>query len=99
MDYEKRGEVVVIKLSSDFNYPNVVKVEKLLEDIDEGDLNTILIDLTRSKIIDSEAIKFLYKLKKRGFKIKLKNVPEIYYEVLKVLELKDYFKDVEIING
>ncbi len=99
MDYEKRRNVVRISLSGDFNYPNVLKIEKLLEDIDEGDLDTIFIDLTKSKIIDSEAVKFLYKLKKTGFKIKLKNVPEIYYKVIEILELKEYFKDVEVING
>ncbi len=99
MDYEKHGETVKIKLYRDFNYPNVKRIEKVLEDIDEGDLNTIFIDLTKSKIIDSEAVKFLFKLKKRGFNIILKNVPEIYYEVLEILELKDYFKDIKITYG
>jgi anti-anti-sigma regulatory factor len=99
MDYEKQKNTIKIKLTGDFIYPNVVKIEKLLEDIDEGDLDTIFIDLTQSKIVGSEAVKFLYKLKNRGFKIKLKNVPEIYYEVLKILELENYFKDVEIVNG
>ncbi len=99
MDYEKRGNLLKIRLNGDFIYPNVIKLEKLLKDIDEGDLDTIFIDLTKSKIIGSEAIKFLYKLKNKGYKLKLKNVPEVYYEVLKILELKDYFKDVEVVNG
>ncbi len=99
MDYEKHGEIISIKPSGDFTYPNVVKIEKLLKDVDEGDLKTVFIDLTDSKIVDSEGIKFLYKLKNRGFKVKLKNVPEIYYKVLEILQLKDYFNDVEVVDG
>ncbi len=89
MEYTKDEKHLKIKLNSDFNIIAVKKIENLLkvEETEEID-----IDLSESKLVDSEAIKFVYLRNKEGIRTTIHNPPEILYEALRILELQDVFK-------
>ncbi len=89
MEYTKDEKHLKIKLNSDFNIVAVRKIENLLkvEETEEID-----IDLSESKIVDSEAIKFIYLKNKEGIRTTIHHPPEILYEALRILELQDIFK-------
>lgn len=95
MEYTKKENQLIIKFNEDFNYPAVKKIEGLLnlENIDK-----VVIDLTYSKLVDSEAVKFMYTLLKDGIDITLINPPEILDKILDILELKDEFKNISIVR-
>ena len=95
MEYTKKGNQLIIRLEEDFNYPVVKRMESLvnLENID-----SLVIDLTGSKLVDSEAVKFMYTLLKEGIDITLVNPPEILDKILDILELKDEFKNISIVK-
>ncbi|SNZ09570.1 STAS domain-containing protein [Persephonella hydrogeniphila] len=94
MEYHKRDETIYIKLKSDFIYPTVKKIENLLN---VESFENLVIDLSESKIVDSEAVKFLYSALKEGISITLVNPPEIYGKILKILQLDDHMKDIKIV--
>ena len=96
MEYTKKGNQLIIRLEEDFNYPVVKRMENLvnLENID-----SLVIDLTGSKLVDSEAVKFMYTLLKEGIDITLVNPPEILDKILDILELKEEFKNISIVRG
>lgn len=49
--------------------------------------NLLKIDLTECKIIDSEGIIFLHQWQKEGKELHLINPPEVFFELLEILEL------------
>ena len=95
MEYTKKGNQLIIRLEEDFNYPVVKRMENLvnLENID-----SLVIDLTGSKLVDSEAVKFMYTLLKEEIDITLVNPPEILDKILDILELKEEFKNISIVR-
>jgi|GEM_PF-6922088 len=50
-------------------------------------ISHLVVDLRRSKIVDSEALIYLYNLSKSGINITLLQPPPIYFEALRILEL------------
>jgi ABC-type transporter Mla MlaB component len=49
--------------------------------------NLLKIDLTECKIIDSEGIIFLHQWQQEGKELQLINPPEVFFELLEILEL------------
>ena len=47
----------------------------------------IVLDLRRSKIVDSEAVIYLFNLSNSGVDITLLQPPPVYFETLRILEL------------
>lgn len=47
----------------------------------------LIVDLRRSKIVDSEALIYLFNLSNKGTDITLLQPPPIYFEALRILEL------------
>ncbi len=47
----------------------------------------MVVDLRRSKIVDSEALIYLFNLSKSGVDITLLQPPPVYFEALRILEL------------
>jgi anti-anti-sigma regulatory factor len=58
------------------------------------DATRVRIDLARARLVDTEAVMALFRLKQKGVTIRLLDPPEIFYEVLAVLELEEAF-DIE----
>ena len=68
MDFEKAGARLTVRLRRDFNLLTARKVGKLAADAAE-----IHIDLSRSRIVDSEALILLVRLVRAGKTVTLKN--------------------------
>jgi len=52
-----------------------------------NDIEYLVVDLRRSKIVDSEALIYLFKLSDLGIRITLLQPPPVYFEALRILEL------------
>lgn len=91
MDYIIEAEKLFFRLSGDFNLSKVRKIKDILNNYVESE--EIHFDLINTRLVNSEAIIFLYNLKKEK-KIVISNTPIIFNEVLEILELKDEFKDL-----
>jgi ABC-type transporter Mla MlaB component len=58
------------------------------------DATRVRIDLSRARLVDTEAVMALFRLQREGLDITLLEPPAIFYEVLEVLELESAF-DIE----
>ncbi len=52
------------------------------------DENEIIFDMSNCEIVDSEALKFIFELKKEGKKVEIKNPPDIYKKLIKILQIE-----------
>ena len=82
MYVEKTDRNLSVCLIRDFNLLTARKIEKLAKDA-----QTVCIDLKNSRFVESEAIKVLYKWMKEGKMVRLRNPPELFFEVIAVLGL------------
>ena len=92
MDYEIKQRELRVRLIRDFNLLTARRVEKLANEAD-----TVAIDLSRSKIVDSVAIVTLHRLVSSGKKVTLVNPPKIFGEAVRVLGLDDILKLDELV--
>jgi anti-anti-sigma regulatory factor len=76
-----------VRLLRDLNLYSATRIERLAKDVKE-----VRIDLTRSKFLDSEAVRVLYQLYRDGRIITLVNPPRLYDEVIDILGLRDVFE-------
>lgn len=72
-----------IKIEGEFN----LWIKNMILNRINEETNMLKIDLTNCKFIDSEGIIFLHQWQQNGKDLKLINPPEIFFEILKVLEL------------
>lgn len=86
MEYKKNEDRLTVTLQRDFNLFTAARIEALAEDSAE-----VCIDMGASKIADSEAVRTLYRLIGAGKAVRLLDPPPIFFEVLEVLGLDDYF--------
>jgi len=93
MDYEIKQRTLRVRLIQDFNLLTARQVEKLA-----ADAETVDIDLTRSKIVDSVAIVTVHRLVSSGKKVTLINPPKIFGEAVRVLGLDDVLKLDELVT-
>jgi len=89
MDLERHGNTLTVRTRRDFNLMAVRHLKYHLEDA-----TRVRIDLSRARLVDTEAVMALFRLQKEGLDITLLEPPAIFYEVLEVLELESAF-DVE----
>ena len=92
MDYEIKQRTLRVRLIQDFNLLTARQVEKLA-----ADAETVDIDLSRSKIVDSVAIVTVHRLVSSGKKVTLINPPRIFGEAVRVLGLDDVLKLDEMV--
>ncbi len=83
MDFVQTGNRLDIRLKRDFNLLTTRRIARLAEDAD-----TVSIDLTRSRIVDSEALMLLFRLVRAGKEVSLKNPPPILDEIIHILGLE-----------
>jgi len=86
VEYEKAEDRLKVALQRDFNLFTAERIEALAEDCTH-----VRIDMGASKIVDSEAVRALYRLVGAGKAVHLVDPPPIFFEVLQVLGLDDYF--------
>jgi hypothetical protein len=80
-----------LEINEAWNWVVCRKLEPLTENATQ-----LVITLTHCQFLDSEAIILIWKWLNSKKKLKLINVPDIYFEIIEILELKDQFKDIKI---
>jgi ABC-type transporter Mla MlaB component len=93
MDFEIEQRALRVRLIRDFNLLTARQVEKLA-----ADAETVDIDLSRSKIVDSVAIVTLHRLVSSGKKVTLVNPPRIFGEAVRALGLDEVLKLDEMVT-
>jgi len=93
MDYERHGSTLTVRMRRDFN---LMAVRHLKHHLD--DATRVRIDLSGTRLVDTEAVMALYRLGREGLTIRLLDPPEIFYEVVTVLELESAFNLEELVE-
>jgi ABC-type transporter Mla MlaB component len=89
MDLERHGDTLTVRTRRDFNLMAVRHLKYHLEDA-----TRVRVDLSRARLVDTEAVMALFRLQQEGMEVTLLEPPAIFYEVLEVLELESTF-DIE----
>lgn len=76
---------------------NLSAIRELEQHIEES-TDYLIINLKHSFFLDSEAIIFMHRWQQQGKKLKLINPPEVFYEILEVLDLTDSWNLEQIID-
>jgi len=93
MEYHRTGDTLKVRLLRDFNLLTARRMEPLAREVQR-----VEIDLTHSKLVDSEAITLLYRLITAGKQVQIFNPPPLFFEVIRILELEDFFKLDQLVN-
>jgi anti-anti-sigma regulatory factor len=86
MDLDRDDDTLNVRPRRDFNLMAVRHLKYHLEDATQ-----VRIDLSRARLVDTEAVMALFRLQQEGIQFRLVNPPDIFFEVLEVLELDDVF--------
>lgn len=81
----KEGTTLSIKIKDGFN----LWVKNIITTHISDTTRTLRIDLSECKYIDTEGIIFLYQWQENGKKLELIHPPDVFFEILDILELKD----------
>ncbi|WP_457626861.1 hypothetical protein [Persephonella sp.] len=95
MEFFRREGELFIRLKGDFNYPAVKRIEQLLR---SEEIDSFTIDLSGAKVVDSEAVKFLFFLDRDNIAVRVVNPPYIFDKILDILKLKDRFKNLTVVK-
>ena len=93
MDYEIKQRALRVRLIRDFNLLTARQVEMLAQEAE-----TVDIDLSRAKIVDSVAIVTVHRLVSSGKKVTLVNPPRIFGEAVRELGLDDVLRLDELVT-
>lgn len=91
MKYELKNRQFKVELMRDFNFITAKKVTELAAEAD-----AVTIDLSRSKIVDSEAIKSMVMLINEGKSVHIVHPPEILFETMEILDLGSLINEKKI---
>lgn len=86
MEHERNGDILTLRCRRDFNLMAVQHLKYRLKEASH-----IRIDLSRARLVDTEAIMALDALQREGRTITLLHPPPILEDVLEVLNLRDHF--------
>lgn len=81
----KEGSTLYIKIKDGFN----LWIKNLITTHIGDNTSTLRIDLSECKYIDTEGIIFLYQWQQKGHNLQLIQPPEVFFEILDILELND----------
>jgi|SRR6056297_2720963 len=88
IESRKSKDTLKVKVLNNFNLLTRNKIESRLT----REIGKLEIDLSHCKLLDSEAIIFMYQWDKSGNKLNLINPPEILFEIIEILELRDIWQ-------
>jgi ABC-type transporter Mla MlaB component len=94
MRIEREGQKLTVRLERDFN----LFVKKEIKARLSPDIEQLGIDLTRSKLIDSEGVIFLHRWMAEGKHLQIINPPAILLKILEILNLDDQLDWPNIIS-
>ena len=95
MQYKKSSQKLEVILPGDFNLNAARRVSELLNGRPE-----LCIDLKNSRFVNSKAIIFMHNLlnSETAVKVKLKNPPKAFFELLHILGLHEDWNLEEIVE-
>lgn len=79
----KDGSTLYVTIQTGFN----LWVKNFIQNHINGGIHTLKVDLSGCKYIDSEGVIYLYKWQKDGKSLQLIDPPDIFFEILEILEL------------
>lgn len=86
MKLERNGNTLTARVRRDFNLMAVRHLEYHLEEA-----TRVRVDLSRARLVDTEGVMALHRLQEQGIDVVLLEPPDIFREVLEVLELEEQF--------
>lgn len=89
----KNGTTLNIKIQGGFN----LWIKNMILNHINNDTHVLKLDLTECKFIDSEGIIFLHQWQQNGKDLQLINPPDVFFEILNILELDNSWQP-NIIN-
>lgn len=89
MEHERNGDTLTLRCRRDFNLMAVRHLQYRLQEATD-----IRIDLSRARLVDTEAIMALDRLQRDGRTVTLIDPPPILKELLDVLDLHDHFHQI-----
>jgi len=93
MKIKKSKYSLRVELHGNFNLQAVRDIESLMSKRQE-----LHVDLSKSRFVDSHAVIFLHQLMVRNAKVRLRNPPRIFYELLHILGLHNVWELKKIIE-
>jgi len=81
----REGEVLQVQISGGFN----LHLRNMIENHITKGINKLEIDLSACELIDSEGVIFMYEYQRKGGELVLNNPPQILFEILDILELRE----------
>ncbi|PAU95115.1 hypothetical protein CK503_02630 [Aliifodinibius salipaludis] len=81
----REGTTLNIEIQGGFN----LWVKNMILNHINNYTHALKIDLTECKFIDSEGIIFLHQWQQKGKDLQLINPPDVFFEILEILELDD----------
>lgn len=88
IESRKSNGTLKVKVVNNFNLLTRNKIESRLT----KEIEKLEIDLGNCKLLDSEAVIFMYKWDKSGKELNLIDPPEILFEILEILELQEIWQ-------
>ena len=88
IEARKSNGTLKVKVLNNFNLLTRNKIESRLT----KEIKVLEIDFSTCKLLDSEAVIFMYRWEKSGKELKLINPPDIFFEILEILELKEIWQ-------
>lgn len=79
------GSTLHIKIQGNFN----LWTKNIIANRINDDIDNLHIDFSVCTLIDSEAIIFLYTCEQKGNALQLINPPDVFFEILEILELNE----------
>ncbi len=80
-------EKIILRPDWAFNYAYIASLKDL------SSYKHVVFDLSKCSIVDSEALKLIFKLKKEGKKVDIKNPPHVCEKIIKSLKIEDIFQE------
>jgi anti-anti-sigma regulatory factor len=93
MEHHRNEDVLTVRLHRDFNLLTARHLQRIADDARE-----VRIDCRDARLIDSEGVMAMYDLQRSGTTVTLIDPPDIFREVLSILDLKEVF-GVEVHPG
>lgn len=88
IESHKTKDTLKVKVLNNFNLLTRNKIESRLT----KEIEKLEIDLSNCRLLDSEAVIFMYQWDKSGKELNLINPPEILFEILEILELREIWQ-------
>mgnify|MGYP000306500074 CR=1 FL=1 len=83
----KEGNKLEVKLNNAFNLTARNKLENRLP----KEITHLQIDLSDCRLVDSEGVIFMFEWQNTGNTLELINPPDILFEIIEILELREHW--------